>query len=444
MTADTGALKAALDRLSALHPRVIDLSLERLERLLEALGRPQDRLPPVIHVAGTNGKGSTVAFLRAIMATAGKRAHAYTSPHLIRFSERIVLGGAAIAEEALANLLDRVERANAGGAITFFEATTAAALTAFAEESADFTLLEVGLGGRFDATNVIGTPACAVITPVGLDHQEFLGSDLGQIAREKAGVMKPGAPVVIGPQQADALAVLLEEAQRVGAAPIGWGSAFDGRLENGRLVVETEDELLDLRAPNLHGAHQVQNAAVAVMAARAVGVRDRATLSEGVGSAHWPGRLQRLSSGPLVDAARSAGAVELWLDGAHNPLGARALAQALADLNDRDPRPLVLVCGLQTTKDAATFFEVFQGLARDVITVEPTAASKAFDPEDLASIARGTGLAAHASDDLEAALGLVRHLVEPDEAGARVVICGSLYLVGEALARQEGVKPSAG
>ncbi len=415
---------AALERLRALHPKKIDLSLGRMLRLLEALGRPQDRLPPVVHVAGTNGKGSTIAFLRAMAEADGRRVHVFTSPHLVRFTERIRLAGRLITDEALDAVVARVESINAGEPITFFEITTAAALTAFAETPADLLLLEVGLGGRYDASNVVERPELALISTVAMDHLEFLGDRLEQIAAEKAGIIKPGRPVIVGRQSEAALSVIEDEAERLGAPTTVMGRDFDAYAQHGRLTFQDEAGLLDLPPPGLVGAHQIDNAGLAVAAARALGIGE-AAIAAGVAGARWPARLQRLTAGPLAAISAEHGA-DLWLDGAHNPHGAAALAGALAAKQARDGRPLTLVPGLLANKDANAFFAAFAGLRPRVVTT-PFAAETARPAPELAEAARAAGLAAESAASLEEAV-----LLATLEGGA-VVICGSLYLAGEVL-----------
>lgn len=435
------ALSAALERLSALHPKKIDLSLGRIERLLEALGRPQDRLPPVVHVAGTNGKGSTVAFLRAMAEAAGRTAHVYTSPHLLRFTERIVVAGREITPAALMTLIARVERANAGAPITFFEITTALALLAFSETPADLTLLEVGLGGRFDATNVIAPPACTIITPVGLDHKEFLGEDLATIAWEKAGILKAGVPAIIGPQEGEARASIAAEALAVGAQLRIWGTDYRAYADHGRLVVESETQLWDLPAPGLRGAHQVVNAGVAAAAAQVLDF-EQDTVAKGVEKTRWAGRLEMLKDGVLADMAAENHA-ELWVDGAHNAMAGAALARALADMDDAAPRPLILIIGMQKNKDPAAFLKPFQGLTYGVVTTPLAATAACWAPDALAETATNvTGAPARTAKDV---CDAVRVAVEdaPESSAPRIVITGSLYLVGEALGFHRGETPSA-
>lgn len=437
MTDHLRAHDAALERLRGLHPKKIDLSLDRIQALLEALGRPQDRLPPVIHVAGTNGKGSTSAFLRAITEAAGLRVHVLTSPHLVRFVERIRLGGTLITDEAFAEILQRVEAANAGKEITFFEIVTAAAFVAFAEAPADLLILEVGLGGRYDATNVIAAPAVSVITPVDFDHKEFLGEDLGGIAGEKAGIIKAGRPVVAARQQPAAEAVIEAEAERLGAPLTLMGRDFDAWSERGRLMVQDQTRLLDLPMPSLFGPHQVANAGLAVAAALALDDPriTESALEQGVASAEWPARMQRLTAGPFGELAKVRGS-DLWLDGGHNPHGARAVAEALADLA-RDGRPAALVAGTLSNKDAVGFFSAFKGLNPRVYATgfEAEAAATA---EATMDAARAAGLEAEAVGyPLEA----VRRALDAQGAPPHVLICGSLYLAGEVLAADEATWP---
>jgi dihydrofolate synthase/folylpolyglutamate synthase len=428
---------AALERLKTLHPKLIDLSLERMARLCTALGHPERRLPPVIHVAGTNGKGSTTAFLRAIAEAAGLTVHVYTSPHLVHFAERIRVAGQLIEAGPLAEILDRVEAANAGLPITFFEVTTAAAFVAFAETPADLCLLEVGLGGILDATNVIGAPAVAVIAPVDIDHREFLGDTIEPIAAEKAGILKPGAPGVIGRQREDAFAVIEARAEQVGAPLTVMGRDFDAYAERDGMVFQGGDRLLDLPRPSLMGAHQYDNAGLAIAAIQALGDPriDEAAIATGIASAVWPGRLQRLTVGPLGNLAKAADA-DLILDGGHNPHAALALARALSDLGARDPRPLTLIVGMLKTKDPLAFFEAFTALNPRVFAL-PFEGEAILSPEALAEAARAKGLTADACAGLDEAL--TRALAIGQRP--RVVICGSLYLAGEVLARSPETWP---
>lgn len=430
-----------LEELKTLHPLMIDLSLERIARLLVKLGSPHLTTPPVVHIAGTNGKGSTTAFLKAMFEAAGRRVHVYTSPHLVRFHERIQLAGPdgkarPIAEDVLVEVLERVARVNAGEPITFFEITTAAAFVAFAEHPADVLLLEVGLGGRLDTTNVVERPAITVITPVSMDHADKLGNTIGLIAAEKAGILKPGVKGIISQQTDEGFASIERIARRVGAPLEVWGRDFDAYEQNGRLVFQREDRLLDLPRPGLVGRHQIINAGTAVAAALELGALglDQRAIERGLVDVVWPARMQRLTAGPLNDAA--GGEAELWLDGGHNPAGGEALAQTLADLDERAPKPVYLVVGMLGQKDADGFLKPFAGIARRVVTVPvPGPHEVARSAEELVAIARASGLDAEASEDVPAALARIRMI---DPGPKRVLICGSLYLAGSVLALQTG------
>ncbi len=425
-----------LQRLLKLHPKLIDLSLGRMERLLAALGNPQEHLPPVIHVAGTNGKGSTIAFMRAMAEAAGLSVHVYTSPHLVRFHERIRLGGAGgsrpISEPHLAELLEECEAANAGRPITFFEITTAAALLAFSRRRADLCLLEVGLGGRLDATNVVSDPAVTVITPVALDHADFLGDSLPQVAAEKVGILKPGVPAVLAPQEDAAFDVIFARAEALSAPVLAAGRDWQAFEQHGRLVWQDETALLDLPLPSLPGRFQVDNAGTAIAALRAFGDSriDEGAMATGLRRVRWPGRLQFVSSGRLH---RIAGIDdELWIDGGHNPHAGRALATALAELDEADDKPLVMIVGMLDTKAAEEWLGCFSGLAAQVIAVTIPDQDRALPAEELAAMACRAGLAARTARSLEEAVRMASHF-RPDEP-LRIVIAGSLYLAGHALA----------
>lgn len=406
----------------SLHPKIIDLTLDRVWRLLDNLGNPQDRLPPVIHIAGTNGKGSVLAMLRAGLEGAGHSVHAYTSPHLARFHERIRLAGGLIPEPDLARVLDECEAANAGAPITYFEITTCAALLAFSRVPADWLLLEVGLGGRLDATNVVDRPALTVITPVSLDHQGYLGDTLPKIAGEKAGILKRGVTCVVGPQEDAALEVIEARAARLGSPLLTHGQHWHVWEERGRLVFQDETGLLDLPMPALIGAHQVQNAGVALAALRAL--RQSETACEAAMTrVEWPARLQRLRSGPLVAAA---GTAELWLDGGHNPAAGAALAEALGRL---PPRPLHLVCGMLNTKDVAGYMRPLAGLATSLHAVSIPDAEATLSAAETAAAANAAGIAGTQAESVGAA---IRAIAATDPT-ARILICGSLYLAGHVL-----------
>lgn len=429
--------------LKLLHPKLIDLSLGRIELLLAKLGNPHQKLAPVIHIAGTNGKGSVTAYLKAMIEASGKRVHAYTSPHLVRFHERIEIAGSdgfarPIAEADLVDVLTRTQAVNDGDNITQFEITTAAAFLAFAEHAADAVLLEVGLGGRLDATNVIAKPALTIITPVSMDHAEKLGATLDKIAGEKAGILKRGVTCVVSQQDDEALTVITQQADRVGARLLIWGQDFDAFEQRGRLVVQTENNLLDLPLPALAGRHQIINAGTAVAAAlhlKALQIGDEA-IERGLISARWPARMQRLSKGPLPELLRPGS--ELWLDGGHNPAAGQFLAQTLADFEERSPKPLFLIAGMMGLKDAAGFLRPFRGLARHVVTVPiPGAHEATYSPDALAEAARTVALTAEAAADVVSALQRVEAL---ESGPKRIMICGSLYLAGQVLALQEGVE----
>jgi dihydrofolate synthase/folylpolyglutamate synthase len=429
---------AVLARLARLHPKKIDLKLDRIRRLLTDLGNPQDRLPPVIHVAGTNGKGSLCAFARAMLEADGLRVHMHTSPHLVRFHERIRIAGSLIDEAELVDLLEEVERVNDAHPITFFEITAAAMFLAFARHPADATVLEVGLGGRYDATNVVSRPAVTAIQPVGMDHMEFLGNDLATIAGEKAGIIKPGVPLVVGPQDDVARQVIVSQADRMGVPVTIFGQDFSARQEHGRMVYEDEGGLLDLPLPRLLGRHQIENAGVAIAAlrhARVGGWGSEAAIEAGLVRVEWPARLQRLTAGPLMDCAPEG--AEVWLDGGHNPHGALALARAIADLEAHGERALYMICGMMRNKDAAGFLGAWRGLARYVVTLAIPGEENSFGAGALYDVARVVGLEAAPADDLEDAMLQVAALsrISGDKTPPRILICGSLYLAGKVLAQ---------
>ena len=411
------------ERLRLRHPQKIDLSLDRMRTLLAVLGEPQHRLPPVIHVAGTNGKGSTVAFIRAMAEAAGLRVHAYTSPHLVRFNERIRLAGQLIDDARLEAILDRIEAVR-GVQATVFESATAAAFLAMAEVPADLAIVEVGLGGSLDATNVIERPLVSVIAPVDLDHAEFLGTSIESVAGEKAGILKAGARGIVARQSEAAMAVIAVAAGRVASPLTVMGTDFDAWGERGGMVFQDLERFLDLPAPGLFGAHQIDNAGLATAVALELDLPEEA-IAEGIRSVRWPARMQRLTAGPYGEAARAAEA-ELWLDGGHNPHAGRALAQALADRQAKAPRPLALIVGMLANKDAGGFFEALKDLDAHVFTVAFDGACA--EPNALAAVARGHGLGAQAAVSVEAALATALRL-----GAGRVVICGSLYLAGEVL-----------
>src|SRR5215475_10452009 len=436
------SVDAIVARLTALHPKRIDLSLDRLQRLLAALDHPEKKLPPVIHVAGTNGKGSTIAFLRAILEAAGKRVHTYTSPHLVRFNERFRIGapgeGRLVSDDELIAAMEECERANAGAPITVFEITTAAGLLLFARHPADVLLLEVGLGGRLDATNVVDNPLATIITRISIDHTDFLGNSLEKIAAEKAGILKPGVPAVVAAQSRDALAVIERQAERLAVPLKIAGQDWTATEERGRLVYQDETGLMDLPPPRLYGRHQYENAGLAIAALRGIKrfTIPPAAYDTGMVKADWPARLHRLGQGRLVDLTPAGS--ELWLDGGHNPDGGRAIAAALADLEERVSRPLVLIVGMLASKDCEGFLRNFAGLARRMIAVPVPGVEKGLSAAAVADSARAIGLSATSRDNLAEALDAVRKLdLDPPP---RILITGSLYLAGDVL-RANGTPP---
>ena len=424
MTAPTSDL--ILERMMSLHPKIIDLTLDRVWRLLDALGNPQDSLPPVIHLAGTNGKGSTQAMIRAGLEADGKRVHAYTSPHLARFHERIRLAGTLISEPDLTAVLDECYAANGGENITYFEITTCAALLAMSRVEADYTLLEVGLGGRLDATNVIDKPALTVITPVSMDHEQFLGETLAKIAGEKAGILKRGVPCVVGPQAEEAMDVIEARAERLGAPLIAQGQHWHVFPERERLVFQDESGLLDLPMPNLPGAHQIDNAGAALAALRHLGFGE-AACEAAVTRAEWQARMQKLSTGPVVKAAPGA---ELWLDGGHNAAAGEALGRHLASL---PARPTHLVCGMLNTKDVTGYLRPLAARAEGLIAVSIPGEANTLPADETAAAARAVGLQASTAADVPEAVARIA----AQTPHARILICGSLYLAGHIL-REHG------
>ncbi len=415
-----------LERMMALHPKIIDLTLDRVWRLLDALGNPQDALPPVIHIAGTNGKGSTQAMIRAGLEATGLRVHAYTSPHLARFHERIRLAGDLISEDALSAVLDECYAANGTDSITYFEITTCAALLAMSRSPADYTLLEVGLGGRLDATNVIARPALTIITPISIDHEQYLGDTLAKIAFEKAGIIKRGVPCIVGPQPDEAMDVIEEIAVRHGAHLVAHGQQWHVSGEHGRMIYQDESGLLDLPLPNLPGAHQIENAGAALAALRHLSMGDNAA-EAAVTRAEWLARMQRLNSGALADSAPEA---ELWLDGGHNAAAGEALGRHLASL---PARPTHLICGMLNTKDIASYLRPLAAQSVSLTAVSIPGEANTLPAEATAAAAEAAGLTAHIAPDVATALARI----VADAPRARVLICGSLYLAGHVL-RENG------
>lgn len=415
-----------LARMMALHPKIIDLTLDRVWRLLATLDHPEEKLPPVIHIAGTNGKGSTQAMIRAGLEATGGRVHAYTSPHLARFHERIRLAGDLISEAYLTEILAECEAANGGIPITYFEITTCAALLAFARVPADWTLLEVGLGGRLDATNVVATPRLTIITPVSVDHQQYLGETLPEIAGEKAGILKRGVPCVVGPQLPDGLEVIEARAEQLGAPLLVHGQHWHAFEERGRLIFQDENGLLDLPLPTLPGPHQIDNAGSALAALRHLGA-DETACEAAVTGAYWPARMQRLAHGPLVAAA---GGCELWLDGGHNPAGGEAVAATLARM---PKKPTHLILGMLNTKDIAGYLRPVAAEARSLTAVSIPGEANTLSAEDTQAAAARAGIEAGTAASVAEAVAAIA----ARDPGARILICGSLYLAGHIL-RENG------
>ena len=426
-------------RLLELHPKIIDLSLDRMWRILERLGNPQTKLPPVIHIAGTNGKGSTLAMTRAMMEAAGLKVHCYTSPHLVKFHERICVAGELISEEALSALLEECEQANGSDPITFFEITTAAAFLAFSRTPADYLILEVGLGGRLDATNVIDHPAVSVITSIGLDHQQYLGDTIEEIAREKAGILKHAVIGIVGAQSVEVREQIERVAEKVGAPLKIANQDWQSYTQHGRLVFQDENGLLDLPMPALQGPHQIDNAGNAIAAIRVLNdlrISD-AAIETGLRNVSWPARMQRLSNGHLNELIPLE--AELWLDGGHNGPAGVVLAQTLKDMNAKNPKPMVMIWGMLNTKHPSAFIANFKGIVERIITIAIPGEINTIAADELAMIAQTDGLTASSALSLEKALeqAAVTH------PAPRIVICGSLYLAGHVLAAQTGEAMSA-
>jgi dihydrofolate synthase / folylpolyglutamate synthase len=430
------SLDEVIARLSALHPNRIDLSLDRMHRVLEQLEHPERKVPPVIHVAGTNGKGSTIAYLRAMLEAAGLRVHAYTSPYLVRINECFRLGrpggGVLVDDDELKAAFDDCERINAGAPLTFFEAKTAVAFGLFARHPADVLLLEVGLGGRLDSTNVIEAPLASVIASISMDHTEFLGDSLAAIAGEKAAIIKRNVPVISAEQPREVMAVIAREAKRMRAPLFAAGEGWHVSVECGRLVYQDERGLMDLAAPKLFGRHQFDNAGLAIATLRAIEKLkiSSAAFETGIVNAEWPARMQRISSGRLIGWGPPG--CEIWLDGGHNAEGGRVVAAALGDLEERVSRPLVVIAGMMANKDAGAFLANFAGLTRHIMAVAIPDQPNAMPPERLADAARALGMRVEISVGVEAALRKLAGLAY--EIPPRILITGSLYLAGHVLA----------
>ncbi|MBT7957311.1 MAG: bifunctional folylpolyglutamate synthase/dihydrofolate synthase [Rhodospirillaceae bacterium] len=416
-----------VQRLNQHHPKVIDLSLERIERLLKVLGNPENKLPPVIHIAGTNGKGSSLAFMRAITEAAGLRVHVYTSPHLVVFNERIRICGELISDAAMLALIEEVEAANRDAAITFFEITTAIALLAFSRTPADLVLLETGLGGRLDATNVIARPAVTALTPISQDHAGFLGDDLAGIAVEKAAIMKPGVPCVTTKQDKAVLDVIRGFAAGVDAPLIVEEEDWWIAIKGDQLTVMTPEGEVEPPLPTLPGPHQLQNAGLAIVALAALGdVRiTREAVAKGMTSVDWPARMQQLTAGPLADQLPTDW--ELWLDGGHNPAAGEVLAATIKTFDDK---PLFLITGLINSKDPGGFLSPLKDHTTAICTVEIAGEEASLSAEELSTTAKEIGFAASGATTIEDALS---QIIGQTKSPSRILICGSLYLAGSVL-----------
>lgn len=444
MTTELSAAGRAIERLMTLHPKGFDLSLDRVTRLLDRLGNPQNRMPPTIHIAGTNGKGSAAAFSRALLEASGRTCHVHTSPHLVHWHERYRIaadgGGRLVDDEILADAIERVAEANGGQTITVFEILTAVMFLLFSEHPADAAIVEVGLGGRFDATNVIAHPAASIIMPISLDHEAYLGDRVELIAAEKAGIIKAGAPVVIGAQEHEAAReVLVDTADRLGCPLLVYGQDFLAFEENGRMTYQDDDGLFDLPLPRLQGRHQLANAAAAIAGVKAAGFPISQRVAEAaMARVDWLGRMQHLTEGTLVELAPPG--ADIWIDGGHNPGAGAAVAEALAEQEDRRPLPLVLVAGMINTKDQTGYFRNFTGMARHVFTVPVNDSAAGVPNDQLAVRAAEAGLEAEPVASVENALMLLRDAWDDPDRPPRILICGSLYLIGEVL-RKNGTPP---
>ena len=434
-----------IEKLMALHPKGFDLSLDRITRVLEVLGNPHLRMPPIIHIAGTNGKGSATAYCRALLEAQGISAHIHSKPHLVNWHERYRLGrtngpGELVDDETLADAIRRVAAANGGQHITVFEILTAVMFLLFSEHPADAAVVEVGLGGRFDATNVIPNPAVTVIMPISLDHIAYLGDTVELIAAEKAGIMKRGRPCVIGFQGEDsARDVLVSTAERLGCPHVVFGQDFFAHEEFKRLVYQDEFGLLDLPLPRLLGRHQYGNAAAAIRAVKAAGFPlSEQAIEKAMLTVDWPARMQKLPAGKLWELAPEG--AEIWIDGGHNPGAGVVVSEALADMEERQSRPLFMICGMVNTKDATGYFRAFADLAETVFTVPVAESDASVDPVALATDAEAAGLSARPCSSVADALREIAGVMEPGEEPPRILIGGSLYLAGSVL-RDNGTPP---
>jgi dihydrofolate synthase/folylpolyglutamate synthase len=426
-----------IEKLMQLHPKGFDLSLERITKLLEKLGNPQDKMPPIIHVAGTNGKGSVTAFARALLEASGRSVHVHTSPHLVNWNERYRLGvkggkGQLVDDAAFADALARVAAANDGQMITVFEILTAVTFILFSEHPADAAIIEVGLGGRFDATNVISSPAVSVIMPVSLDHEAYLGDTVEKIAFEKAGIIKRRYPVVIGNQPFDgALEVISRQAVKLQCPLSIYGQDFSAHSENGRLVYQDVESLVDCALPRLIGVHQPANAAAAIRAVKAAGFSlSDEEIDLAMREVSWPGRMQKITHGQIFDLAPEGS--EIWLDGGHNPGAGEVISATFKQAGAE--RPLMMIAGMINTKDTSGYFKAFDGMVVEGFTVPIAGSDASVDAEALAQSARSVGLKFTATGSIAEALEKVKEAAAQFDLPPRILIGGSLYLAGNALA----------
>ena len=416
-----------IQRLNQHHPKVIDLSLDRISRLLKLLGNPQKSLPPVIHIAGTNGKGSTLAFIRAVAEAAGLSVHAYTSPHLLRFNERIRINGEIISNQKLLKLMTEVECINGNAPITFFEITTAIALVAFSRSPSDLVLLETGLGGRLDATNVIPRPTVTALTPISYDHEGFLGNDIEGIAREKAGIIKQGSACVTSKQEPLVLEIIKNTAENKNAPISIEGKDWWVAVKGDKLSVMSPEGQINPPLPNLIGPHQIQNAGLAIVTLAEFGDKriNRQAVAAGIKNANWPARMQRLTQGPLCRQLPKNW--ELWLDGGHNPAAGKAISATLKNLTDG---PIHFVIGLINTKSPANFLAPLRKHSKSLTAVKVVGSDSSFSADEIYMVAQKIGFQAYKANSVSEA---IKEIISIEKSPSKILICGSLYLAGNIL-----------
>ncbi|MBT5914285.1 bifunctional folylpolyglutamate synthase/dihydrofolate synthase [Rhodospirillaceae bacterium] len=422
-----------IERLERLHPKIIDLSLDRLNNLLNALDNPQKRLPPIIHVAGTNGKGSTIAILRSIQNAAGLSIHAYTSPHLVHLNERFIIAGKEITEKSLIQTLTECENANAGAEITFFEIITAAGLLAFSKIKADLLLLEVGLGGRFDATNVVSNPILSIITPISLDHQQYLGDTLEKIAYEKAGILKEKRPAIIGQQGPEALKVIKLKAEETGSPLFIFQRDWNITETKSAIKFEVEGSTSYFEKPNLKGIHQIQNAGIAIAAThylKEVLPIKNGSIDQGLLTVKWPARLQKINEGPLINILPTN--VELWIDGGHNQNASLLIAHTIRNWKIKNPcLSIHMVFGCLSNRETKALLQPFINIIDLVQTVKIPEQANSASRELVAHTAKSMGFRASPADTVAKA---IKNIISLSAGKRLILIYGSLYLSGSVLA----------